>query len=212
MEPQLVLTGTKEIDDALGYLHNIHANRVATACIRAGLRTGAANVRRHIRKSIRPRSRDKGIGWRLKKQTKKNKAEGKLGVAVGAAFSHGINYGKNRKVGKSKRRGVGITSRNLHWFALGTAKRYTQQSLPSAQRSRSWRSMFLADKAARGHYTGEIEATKWGGFVRNYGNQRVEASMVQVAIKALSVDLRKGTVGAEMALSQVLDRGVDFGD
>lgn len=188
IEPKVVLTGVAELDHALSYMHTIHANKVARLCISAGLRKAASNIRRHIKTTIRPRTADKGIGWRLKRATRKHKTEGKTGVAVGRAFREVAKMTGPRAIGKGKagrkklRKGVGISSANLHWFAMGTKKRYTKA----------------------GRYTGMIRKEKFGGFVQSFGQSSVTQRMIDVARKSLSNLDSKGIPGA-METAGVLD-------
>ena len=180
IEPKVVLTGVAELDHALSYMHTIHANKVANMCIAAGCRKAASNIRRHIKRSIRPRTLDKGIGWRMKRGTRKNKADGKAGVAVGRAFRASIKrtgpraLWQGKKGKKSIRKGVGISAANLHWFAMGTKKRYTKA----------------------GRYTGMIRKEKFGGFVQSFGQSSVTQRMIDVARKSLSNLDSKGIPGA----------------
>ena len=188
IEPKVVLTGVAELDHALSYMHTYHANKVANMCIAAGCRKAASNIRRHIKRSIRPRTLDKGIGWRMKKGTRKNKADGKAGVAVGRAFRASIKrtgpraLWQGKKGKKSIRKGVGISAANLHWFAMGTKKRYTKA----------------------GRYTGMIRKEKFGGFVQSFGQSSVTQRMIDVARKSLSNLDSKGIPGA-METAGVLD-------
>ena len=202
IEPKVVLTGVAELDNALSYMHTIHANKVARLCISAGLRKAASNIRRHIKTTIRPRTADKGIGWRLKRATRKHKTEGKAGVAVGRAFREAAKMTGPRAIGKGKagrkklRKGVGISSANLHWFALGTKKRYTKaKPLPAATGLISRISRILRSPP-KGRYTGMIRKEKFGGFVQSFGQSSVTQRMIDVARKSLSNLDSKGIPGA----------------
>ena len=202
IEPKVVLTGVAELDHALSYMHTIHANKVANMCIAAGCRTAASNIRRHIKRSIRPRTLDKGIGWRIKKGTRKNKADGKAGVAVGKAFRASIKrtgpralwQGKQGK--KSVRKGVGISAANLHWFALGTKKRYLKAEAKPSSTTLLGKTRQLFSKKPKGRYTGMIRKEKFGGFVQSFGQSSVTQRMIDVARKSLSNLDSKGIPGA----------------
>lgn len=210
IEPKVVLTGVAELDHALSYMHTIHANKVANMCIAAGCRKAASNIRRHIKRSIRPRTLDKGIGWRMKRGTRKNKADGKAGVAVGKAFRASIKrtgpralwQGKQGK--KSVRKGVGISAANLHWFALGTKKRYLKAEAKPSSTTLLGKTRQLFSKKPKGRYTGMIRKEKFGGFVQSFGQSSVTQRMIDVARKSLSNLDSKGIPGA-METAGVLD-------
>jgi hypothetical protein len=198
IQPKVVLTGVEELDNALSYMHTYHANKIANMCIAAGCRTAASNIRRHIKRSIRPRTLDKGIGWRMKRGTRKNKADGKAGVAVGKAFRASIKrtgpralwQGKQGK--KSVRKGVGISAANLHWFALGTKKRYLKAEAKPSSTTLLGKTRQLFSKKPKGRYTGMISKQKYGNFVQGFGQQAVTQRMIDVAWKALRQMKKKG--------------------
>ena len=198
IEPKVVLTGVAELDHALSYMHTIHANKVANMCIAAGCRKAASNIRRHIKRSIRPRTLDKGIGWRMKRGTRKNKADGKAGVAVGKAFRASIKrtgpraLWQGKKGKKSVRKGVGISAANLHWFALGTKKRYLKAEAKPSSTTLLGKTRQLFSKKPKGRYTGMISKQKYGNFVQGFGQQAVTQRMIDVAWKALRQMKKKG--------------------
>ena len=198
IEPKVVLTGVAELDHALSYMHTIHANKVANMCIAAGCRKAASNIRRHIKRSIRPRTLDKGIGWRMKRGTRKNKADGKAGVAVGKAFRASIKrtgpraLWQGKKSKKSVRKGVGISAANLHWFALGTKKRYLKAEAKPSSTTLLGKTRQLFSKKPKGRYTGMISKQKYGNFVQGFGQQAVTQRMIDVAWKALRQMKKKG--------------------
>jgi hypothetical protein len=84
----------------------------------------------------------------------------KAGIGVGSAQKNALNV-----VNRGKRKGVGTTAKNLHWFALGTADRFTGAKKSGKSTNR------LSKHYARltGHrrkFTGRIDQNKFGGFVQ----------------------------------------------
>lgn len=185
-----VVTGLPELDDKLQYMHTQAANRIARAVVRSGLGAAARNIRRHIRPSIAPKTTDKGIGYSLKRRS--SGAVGKAGVGVGSAYKRVLNV-KNR----GGRKGVGVSARNLHWFAMGTAKRYTGQGRMSRAKSvfRSGTGRLTA-AGGKKHYTGKIEKSKWGGFVQGFGAADVQRRMEERFRVLIQQAAAKGVAGA----------------
>lgn len=164
----VTVTGLPEIDAKLRYLHDVDANKIAIGVCRAGINRAAANIRRHIPRKIRPRSPDKGIGTSVKR--KRDGATAKAGVGVGASQRKALNV-----VNRGKRKGVGVSARNLHWFALGTADRWTGSK---RDRSKLGKGRRISTGKAR-RYVGAISKAKFGGFVQNFGQMDVESRMRQ---------------------------------
>lgn len=155
MSAFLNITGVKELDDALSYLRDKSAKRIG----KAGSRRMAAVLARFMRPFV-PKSltssilmgRNKGIGSRGDRAKISNITFAKAGVAVGSAGRR-----INRIVNRGSRKGVGVSARNLHWFALGTKDRFTGR--------RNSGNKLIATGSQR-HFTGRIDKDRWGGFVR----------------------------------------------
>jgi hypothetical protein len=118
-------TGFKEIDKNLKYLKDTGTRRVVSA----GMRKQGQYLAKQIKADVpsRYKSIRKAIGWRSL-ALRRNK--GMPGVKVGAGVGQNkaakgraniVRFARSR----GKRLGVGIDSRNIHWWFLGTAKRTT---------------------------------------------------------------------------------------
>lgn len=114
-----ILIGDKELDRKLQGMKVGTANRIGRAGLTKGARLGAK-----IAKSLvesRHKSVKRSIGHSVKTQKRgpeKGNVIAKFGASVGRAS-------KNLK-DNGNRPGVGMSARNLHWFILGTADRYTK--------------------------------------------------------------------------------------
>jgi hypothetical protein len=136
---------------------------------------------------------DKGIGTRTSKARISTITAAKVGVSVGGAFKKAgaIAATVTPEVRKAaKRKGVGISARNLHWFALGTADRWTGV-VRVRQRGKTV-GHTLNGKRIR--FTGKISVQKWGGFV-----QRGAASAEQAAISAARQKLAERIADEQLA-------------
>lgn len=186
-----VVTGIAELDEKLKYMHTQAANKIARATVRTGLAAAARNIRRHIKPNIAPKTADKGIGYSLKKQA--SGAVGKAGVGVGGAYKNALNV-KNR----AGRKGVGVSARNLHWFALGTQKRFTGQGRMT-RRNAVFRKQSgkLAGASGKKHYTGYINKSKFGGFVQGFGAADVQRRMEERFRVLIQKAAAGGVSGAE---------------
>lgn len=161
-----VMTGLPDLDRKLQYMHTQAANKIARAVVRSGLNVAAKNIRKGIRPSIAPKTPDKGIGTSLKRRSEG--AVGKAGVGVGATQRKALNV-----VNRGRRKGVGVSARNLHWFALGTDDRYTGSTRIRGKLGKGKRK-------ATGHarrFTGRINKSKWGNFLRGFGPSEVQRKM-----------------------------------
>lgn len=181
-----VVIGIDELDAKLKYLHTQAANKIARAVVRVGLKMAANDIRRRIKPTIAPRTADRGIGISVKRKAGSG-VVGKTGVAVGDASKRAI-VATNR----GRRKGVGVSARNLHWFALGTQDRYTG-------------SVRIRNKAGLGkrkstgnarRYTGRIEKSRWGGFVKNYSLASVQHEMRVEFQRQIERAATKGVSGA----------------
>jgi hypothetical protein len=167
-----VMTGLPEIDERLTRIATKDANIIARAVVRTGLSKAASNIRRHIPKSIRPRQSDKGIGISVKGRA--GKTLGKTGTGVGKSQRNS----PQARGGKGKRKGVGVSGRNIHWFAVGTKERFTGQRRTGKRMAVYARMAGQLGKSKGGrHPTGRIVKEKFGQFVRSFGAQGVERAM-----------------------------------
>lgn len=162
-----ILTGLPEVDAKLQRMYLKDANRIARAVVRTGAERAAVLIRQKIPKSITPKEIDKGIGVSLKK------------IAKGASAKAGTGVGKSQKLAlkigsRGRRKGVGVSARNLHWFALGTQDRYT-----GSVRNRSKGAGKYARKPTgnKRHFTGRLRKEKFGQFVKTLDTGDVELHM-----------------------------------
>ncbi len=122
------ITGDKALDRKFKRLASSGQRKASKAGIRAGMTPIAKAMRAAINavpdseaSPSQKRGARKTVGKRFAKGRKGGAARGQYGAKVGFAV------GKKRKklAGKRTRPGVGIGARNIHWFVLGTKKRYT---------------------------------------------------------------------------------------
>ena len=111
------LTGDKRLDRKLKELSEKTARKVSAAGIRAALRV----IANGIKSEIPPHMKDarKAIGMRFKRNTRKG--DGIVTAKVGGGV--GKKTKKKTTSKRSKRRGVGISSANIHWLLMGTGER-----------------------------------------------------------------------------------------
>lgn len=151
-----VVTGIPEIDAKLKRMYLKDANRIGRAVVKEGAERAAYLIRQKIPASIKPKSPDAGIGVRIGRASK------------GAVAKAGTGVGKSQSMApplapRGRRRGVGVSARNLHWFAVGTMERYT-----GSVRNRSKGAGKNARKSTGNakRRTGRIRKEKFGQFVR----------------------------------------------
>lgn len=119
------------MDELLAKLNRLKSGTEAKAA-RAGINAGLTVLTRRMRQSINgcsaspamKRAARATIGKRLKKNMGKLFV-GKAGFAVGKP-TEGKKAKAIIRAGDKGRRGVGISAANIHWPALGTAKRITE--------------------------------------------------------------------------------------
>lgn len=126
----MVVTGVKELDDRFQELGRKGMARVARSSIGKGLTV----IKKAIQKAIPPAAKyaDRGhqtktirgaIGTSMKVSKITGQQEAKVGAAVGkkqSAIRAFVRPGK-------KRGGVGISANNIHWYIMGTDRRYTRK-------------------------------------------------------------------------------------
>lgn len=151
----------------------------AKRALSAGLVKAAQRGAKHIKASIpgKYKSVRKAIGWRSLKRKDNNGEPGvKIGAAVGKAASKAAKTSKDRK-GRS---GVGIDARNVHWWFLGTDKRYT-----GTKRKR------IGGRRGRGGWKGVAVRSRTGKAVAYRGAMPPQARPVSVMLREVEGELQK---------------------
>jgi hypothetical protein len=115
----MVTTGA----DALAKRLDEFGPQVARKILRPALRSGVAVLARAQRAAAPKGQIDvkKAIGWGVSKRSTRTRMTAKAGGGVGNAARNAKLTGRK----KGRRGGVGISARNIHWYTLGTADRYT---------------------------------------------------------------------------------------
>ena len=108
------IKGDKKLARALQQLGK-KSGAAALAGVRAGLNEYKKAIKQEVPVRVRP-----AIASRLKKNRRTGIYEGKAGGGVGAKRN-----GRNKT--PRKRRGVGISKNNVHWYLLGTKGRRTKR-------------------------------------------------------------------------------------
>lgn len=126
-----LVTGIAEIDRKLNALASREANKIARSAINAGLTPLAQGIRREIDgeniSTDLKRALKSTVGKRLETNAKaRNGAYAKAGFGVGKNTRARAARAAKKKAGRGARKGVGISSNNVHWFALGTKQRFTK--------------------------------------------------------------------------------------
>lgn len=126
-----LVTGIEEIDRKLATLASRQANQIARSSINAGLTVIARQIRTEI--DSEPISQDlkkalkATVGKRLETKRSKYGASAKAGFGVGKNTRARAARAAKRAAGRAGRKGVGISANDVHWFALGTKKRFTRR-------------------------------------------------------------------------------------
>jgi len=164
--------GDKELDRKLRRL----ATKSSKKAIVAGINASMTPLARSMRKAITAvkasdelkREARRAIGKRFGK----NKAGARRGIREAKV---GFSVGKKRSAAKPKgggqSRGVGISAANIHWFVLGTHKRYLTKG-----RGGHW-------PLPAGHYTGRIASIF--GDVTRLAFAGTSAAMTEAARKKI---------------------------
>jgi hypothetical protein len=173
----MALSGLDELRRALFNLREGAQKKAAKAAINAGLGQIVKDIRSQVNgAAISPEMKTalrKIIGKRLKKDG--DQYLGKAGFGVGSAGGAKGKAAKARASDGSKR-GVGLSSADVHWFILGTQERHTSQPirapLPNAEAMKNLkgkaRAAAKASAAAAGssvltvQYTGRVQAVLLG--------------------------------------------------
>ena len=126
-----IITGIEQVDRKLLLLATKDANRIARSGLNAGLTSLARTIRREIDAEPISRELKKAlkltVGKRLENNSRRFDVGAKAGFGVGKNTRAKKAQIAKRKLkrGTAQRKGVGISSANVHWFALGTARRST---------------------------------------------------------------------------------------
>ncbi len=165
------IEGLEEVREKLAAIRDKGVKKAAKAGINAGLTPLVQGIRSEVNgASISPELK-KAVRQTLGKRLKKSGEDyvGKAGFAVGRQTAKKKAAARSRAADKDKR-GVGISTANVHWFVLGTQDRQT----------------------AGGHRTGKIEALL-AGFVAK------AASSAESRITAAAADKITQVLAAEAA-------------
>lgn len=121
MASQVILTGDKELDEALEILAG---HKKARSISRSGLGAYLTVCKKGIKSATPGSMKDlrKDIGQRIMPDRANKKVTiGKVGYAVGK----GGKAMQEPKVDRGGRPGKGISGRNVHWWIMGTTDRHT---------------------------------------------------------------------------------------
>lgn len=121
-----ILTGIHELDARLKGLELSVANKVSRSALSAGVRVVAKKIKAQI--PSRLKGARKAIGGSVRKQKagpNRGFTEAKAGAAVGKRKSRQqIEFQEEKGKRKAANKpGVGISSRNIHWYIQGTRAR-----------------------------------------------------------------------------------------
>jgi hypothetical protein len=197
IEVKLKSTGFAELDSKLRFMATTAANRIVGTATRAGLRVAEKFIRDQIPSTIKTAiiAKDKGIGSTTKKKSS-NGTSGKVGVGVGGTQKKAGSV----QIDRGKRKGVGVSARNLHWFAMGTAERFTGSK--RIRRKNNWNRRIQTGKPV--HATGRIDYAKFGGFVQRgmaAGKSAIFDKMRASVEKNLAIVAQRGVIGAAEGLA-----------
>jgi hypothetical protein len=160
-------TGIAEIDAKLAGLSSKAARRITRKATNAGLKVLTDQIRAEIKaESISPQLRRallKTVGRRFKRRSGRDEMNAKAGLGVGKKPKPVVRSGKNKG-------GVGLSTRNIHWFALGTKSRFTKSSR---------------------RYSGRIKAVPAVSRAGTKAAPKATQTMRSVALAEIAVELRK---------------------
>lgn len=185
MPTTVVVSGIPEIDSRLQFLADKSARRIGRAAATKIVGVYARSIRRFVPDSIAPQTSDKGIGSRGIRSKGARVYSAKAGIGVGRAQKSALNV-----VNRGRKKGVGVTVKNLHWFALGTEDRYTGSKKSGKKRKQTGNTR---------KFTGRIDKQKFGGFVEK-GVTAVELEALaqgqQLVDRLLESEVNAARVGA----------------
>ncbi len=156
------ITGDKALDRKFKRL----AGRVQRDALRKGIRASMTPIAKAARAAIGAtdaspslkRGAKRMIGKRLAKGRKGGAAKGEFGAKVGFAVA---KKPRKRLAGTRTRPGVGVSEINIHWFVLGTKKRYTGTRTWSVKKGGVKIGTRSKSTGNVRRYTGFIEAGKF---------------------------------------------------
>lgn len=187
-----IMLGVPELDESLSYLATVDANRIAKKALAEGAKIEAKYIRASIRGDLRILGTDRGIGSSVKGKAGRNLIA-KAGVAVGKAYRTA-----GKVVNRGKRKGVGLSSANLHWFGAGTSDRYTG--------TRTWKTKKGGKRSKPTgnprHFTGRIDKFKWGGFVQagaTAAEPAVRAAMQKIVAEGVEKAMSERAIAMRIA-------------
>jgi hypothetical protein len=124
--------GAKQLDRKLARLSRRSGKKAVTAGVRASLTPVARAMRAAINASDASPSLKQGarqsIGQRFSKTRRTGVREAKVGFAVNKRGAK-----RTARLSKGASGGVGISSRNIHWFVLGTDERFLKSGRPTGR-------------------------------------------------------------------------------
>lgn len=165
-----VITGHKEIEDAISQLIDKVADKVARAALGGAMSATAAAIRREAPKGPSGNLR-RGIKGRFVNGSRKNKPTAKVGVNVGKQSR------AEREAGRILR------APHAHLVALGTAKRQ--------RKSIGGRFAYLSTPTAEQLSTGTMPANDFVRRGYQAASGKSAAAMIKRAIKALEREAKK---------------------
>jgi hypothetical protein len=141
------LAGMASIDRRLSKLAGASARKVVRSGMTAGLSVLVKQMRKEVaaEPGLSPHAKKalkRVVNKRFKKRKRQDALDAKAGFAVGKAR-------EPQRSGKNKT-GVGIGSRNVHWFALGTKLRRVKSTGRSVGRIAQVKIISRATAAAKG--------------------------------------------------------------
>ena len=111
--------------------------------IRPGMTEACKTAAKKVKAEIRPAYKDvrKSIGWRVR--SKQGNLTAKVGAAVGFKSARREKFLSKQMVRRGGNPGVGFSPRNVHWWFLGSKRRYGQDGgfrgqMPKMNRGISW--------------------------------------------------------------------------
>jgi hypothetical protein len=107
------------VNETIANLHKINPS-CARPAVASGMRKGMAVVRKAIKKECEHPSVSHTVASRFTRGRKRNThIYAKVGLGVGER-----RQGKFQKSGTKNKYGYGMSTYNIHWYALGTGPRY----------------------------------------------------------------------------------------
>ena len=129
--PVGIIAGARELDRKLQYLTTGGSKRAVSAGINAGLTVVTKAIRAEIGNTTIDTPHPATVKRRARATVGKRFVRGgtnRMGKTTARVAKAGFGVAKKQKPdqekGGSKGRGVGLSARNIHWFALGTKERH----------------------------------------------------------------------------------------